>query len=77
MTAKVRSMSWIERLLLAYARRPLTVRLQRRFGSQPNDRDMAEEFCLRHIGPALARGKEVVIDFANTGMVTQSFIHAP
>lgn len=68
--------SWIQRLLLAFATRPLKVELRKRFGSQPNDRDAAEEFCRKKIVPALDHGRDVIIDFADSGLVTQSFVHA-
>lgn len=76
MTDSTRRISWLGRLILGYAKRPLMVRLRRRFGEQPNDRDRAEEFCRQRVLPALSHGRNVVVDFAGTGMVTQSFIHA-
>jgi len=76
MTKDEKLSSWIERLLLAYARRPLTIPLRRRFGDQPNDRDQAEDFAKRKLLPALEKGRLILIDFRDTGMVTQSFIHA-
>ena len=76
MTTLTNNRSWIERLLLAFARRPLRVELRRRFGPQPNDRDTAEDFCMDRILPALKSGREVILDFTETGLVTQSFVHA-
>jgi hypothetical protein len=37
---------------------------------------MAERYCVDKITPALAKGRGVVLDFRDTGLVTQSFIHA-
>jgi hypothetical protein len=69
-------LSWFRRLLVGFVLRPLKVNLRRHFGAQPNDRDKAEEFCEKRIKPALLHQREVVLDFKNTGLVTQSFIHA-
>jgi len=69
-------LSWFQRLLVGFALRPLNVNLRRHFGAQPNDRDKAEEFCEKRIKPTLLHQREVVLDFKNTGLVTQSFIHA-
>jgi uncharacterized protein DUF4325 len=76
MTTDAHRLSWLQRLLVGLALRPLHVNLRRQFGAQPNDRDKAEEFCERRIKPALLHQREVVLDFKNTGLATQSFIHA-
>lgn len=68
--------SWLQRLLLSLALRPFRVVLRREFGPQPNDRAKAEAFCERHIRRALLNQRPVVLDFKDTGLVTQSFIHA-
>ena len=68
--------SWLRELLVAVALRPFTVKLRRHFGARPNDRVKAEAYCEERIIPALAGQREVVLDFAGTGLVTQSFIHA-
>ena len=69
-------LSWLQRMLVVIALRPLRVNLRRHFGAQPNDRDRAEAFCEARIMPALADHREVVLDFKDCGLVTQSFIHA-
>jgi hypothetical protein len=76
MTTGAHRLSWLQRLLVALALRPFNVNLRRHFGARPNDRDKAEEFCEKRIKPALMRDREVVLDFKDTGLVTQSFIHA-
>ena len=68
--------AWLARLLHTLASRPLKVGLRKRFGNQPNDRDEAEEFSRLLILPALESGKQIILDFEGTGLVTQSFIHA-
>ena len=45
-------------------------------GSFAENKDKAREIRLEQIIPALEKGKSVILDFANIGGVTQSFIHA-
>lgn len=64
--------SWV----LAFARRPMVIRVGPQFGQLPNDREQAEGFASRRIIPALRRQREVVLDFSGVGLATQSFFHA-
>ena len=40
------------------------------------DKDVAAEIREDYIKPTLARGKNVVLDFAGVDLATQSFVHA-
>ena len=71
-----RSIERITARLLRFARRPFIVRLARRFGARPNQRDKAEAFGRNSIRQAFAAGRPVVIDFKDTGLITQGFFHA-
>ncbi len=45
-------------------------------GSFAEDKDIARKIRIREIAPALQKDKKVILNFANIGGTTQSFIHA-
>lgn len=63
-------------LLIAYARRPFVVRVRRALGETPNDREAAERYGRERIASALASGRNVLLDFTDVNLATQSFFHA-
>lgn len=69
-------LSLISTWLMAFASRPLIVKLRKHFGKLPNQRTMAEEFGANRIVPALRNGRSVVIDCDGVGLATQAFFHA-
>ena len=53
-----------------------TLRVVEPDGSFAENKDVAREIRLNEIEPALAAGDEVVLDFKEVELATQSFIHA-
>lgn len=53
-----------------------TVRLFERAGAFAENKDVARDIRVSELMPALARGEEVVLDFAGVEDATQSFVHA-
>lgn len=45
-------------------------------GSFAENKDIAREIRIQKILPAIERGEEVVVDFSNVDLATQSFVHA-
>lgn len=52
------------------------IRLMSEAGDFAEDKDVAAEIRDSQIAPALAKGKEVPLDFEGVTLVTQSFVHA-
>lgn len=69
-------MSLLASGILGYLKRPKQIGLKKLFGPRPNDRAKAEAYGERSIKPALELGRPIVLDFAGTGLMTQSFFHA-
>lgn len=47
-----------------------------RTGRYAENKDIAKEIRLKDILPALEKGEDVILDFDNIDVATQSFIHA-
>lgn len=52
------------------------IRLFKLAGNFAENKDIAREIRLKHLDPALAKGKKVILDFEKVEGATQSFIHA-
>lgn len=54
----------------------INIKLFKRTGSFAENKDLARDIRINEIIPALEKGQDIILDFANIEAATQSFIHA-